>query len=107
MIDILVQPWEEVLDDMERRVALAERTLAGEPVRLPQFDLPASIGPLPAYLRERARAVLAATRRVEERMEVGLGALALRIYELDAARAAVAASANQARPAPIYVDRWA
>lgn len=87
--------WAEVLDDMELRVADAERLLAAGGPPPPTFALPGGLGPLPPELRRRAEAVLEATvdaqRRVEQRFWVM--AEALRRDPRDAS------------PAAAYIDR--
>lgn len=94
--------WAEVLDEMERRVAVAERALAGEAVQPRHFALPAGLGPLPPEYQQRAEALLAATRAAETRFEAEMAEVAA---QLAAVSSAGPAAAPAERPRPAYVDR--
>jgi hypothetical protein len=93
--------WTGVLDAMERRLVLAERFLAGEEVHLDHFVLPDGLGPLPAELRPRARALFEATGQAESRLAVEMERMTRRV------RPASLLAGGDDRPAPSYVDRSA
>jgi hypothetical protein len=88
--------WSSALDEMEQRLADAERAIAGGPAPA-WFALPTGIGPLPVELRERAEGILAATVALEGRVE--------------RARSTLVTGLAQARrnpgPTGAYVDRQA
>ncbi len=88
--------WSSALDEMEQRLADAERALAGGPAPA-WFALPVGLGRLPVALRGRAEAILAATASLEGRVE--------------GARAALGTGLARARQRPgptgAYVDRQA
>lgn len=90
--------WTEVLDEMERRLAEADRALAGEAVRISPFEIPDVAERLPSNEWDRARAVLAATLVMEQRIEAEMGTMSTRLR----ARPSI-----QGRPAPTYFDRSA
>ena len=93
--------WAEILDEMERRVATADRVRAGEDVRARNFALPAGLGPLPPEYRERAEAVLAATLSAEAALEAEMADVAAQLAGAPSSAAAGVAP----RPQPAYVDR--
>jgi hypothetical protein len=63
--------WENALERLELDVLLAERGLAdAEAPGLEPWDEPDLVGPMPADLVERARAILARQRAVREGMAV-------------------------------------
>lgn len=86
--------WDEILDDMEDRLLRADLVLAGHGPAPDPFELPADMGPIPAGLEGRARAVLHRTLRTERALE----AARLRIVDR------LAADGHSARLAPAYVD---
>ncbi|HWE56917.1 MAG TPA: hypothetical protein VG435_15505 [Acidimicrobiales bacterium] len=88
--------WTAVLDKMELRLAEAERSLAGENVSITPFEIPESAGRLPWYERDRARAVLAATRVMEERIAVEMGTMSPQLHARPQA---------PGRPAPSFFDQ--
>lgn len=57
--------WSALLDALEERNRRHEGVLRGDPSPVPEVPLEAP-GPLPAALAERATAVLARTRRLEQ-----------------------------------------
>lgn len=93
--------WAAVLATMERRLDLAERQLAGEEVHLDHFVLPDGLGPLPPEHRDRAAALLDATRRMEHRVAAEMDTTADRI------RRAPRSRLQPVRPTAVYVDRSA
>ena len=93
-------PWVQALDSMERRLALAERFLAGETVHLDHFVLPPDLGPLPVYQEARARVLLWATTEMEQRLTAEMDKTLEQIKH-----GAVAGRPAEARPAPSYFDR--
>jgi hypothetical protein len=60
--------WSEVLDDMELRLVEHDRALRDGTPPPPPLEIPPGIGPLPAELRERAEAILAATQAAARRV---------------------------------------
>ena len=94
--------WDLILDEMERRVELAERFLAGEHVEISEFERPYALGPMPAAFAARARQVHEATVAVEVRMTEELERIggALRRGTPNRTYAAE-------RPEPIFFDRSA
>ncbi len=70
--------WDDVLVEMERRLSCWWAAVSGEGPFPPAYRLPDDLGPVPARLRSRAAAVLAAQRDVEDAMgarQAVLGAL--------------------------------
>ncbi|HEX4081704.1 MAG TPA: hypothetical protein VHX40_01985 [Acidimicrobiales bacterium] len=71
-------PWDDVLDEMERRLDHWWAAVHGEAPFPPVYRLPDGLGPVPGRLRSRAATVLAAQRDVEDAMgarRAALGAL--------------------------------
>lgn len=101
--------WAAVLDSMERRLTLAGRTLAGDgDVHIDHLALPPGLGPLPAALAPRARALLRATREAEAQAEAQMADLAERLRRTtSAARPVGLGGSGSDRPEPRYFDRSA
>jgi hypothetical protein len=68
--------WPEALEEMEERLAAAERTLSLGTPPPGTFEEPTEAGPLPPELRERAVGILTATRRLEWRVRAARDRLA-------------------------------
>jgi hypothetical protein len=95
--------WSELLERAEAQLARASSSLAaGEAPAVEAFALPSGLGPLPADQRDRAAAVLAATRGLEQRVAVALDDIS---FQLAHTRRLV--RPGGARPGPAYVDRLA
>jgi|1185.fasta_scaffold667323_1 hypothetical protein len=94
--------WETALDRLELDVLRAERKL-GDPdaPELESWDEPELVGPMPADLVERARAILARQRAVRERMAVTVQGLR-RHHEF--ATRVDRATARAGRPVYLDVD---
>jgi hypothetical protein len=94
--------WETALDRLELDVLLAERKLADAAAPdLEAWDEPDLVGPMPADLVERARAILARQRVVRDRMAVT--ASGLRRHHEFATRVD-RATARAGRPVYLDVD---
>ena len=88
--------WRELLDDIERRLADADRVLSTGGPAVSAFEMPPDLGPLPVDLRQRAKKALRETEAKQARAE--------------AARDGVAEALRQGRinsrePAA-YLDTW-
>ena len=87
--------WEDVLDEIEGRLARVEEGLGDGRLEVPPFSVPDGLGTLPADLRPRARHALARGRQLE--------------VELEALRERTAAALRRGRTTPrtpaVYVDR--
>lgn len=68
--------WSELLDDMEERVRAADRALTGGAPAPSEFTMPVDVGPLPAALADRARAVFAASLEVQRRLQDAVAVVA-------------------------------
>ena len=105
-VEELVQDWPAVLDDLEGQVLEAEQVLARERAdeiaawgrRTTDWVPPASLGPLPDDLRERAARLLQHQLAVAER-------LVERITQSQKQRdVAARMSYGPSRPVPAYFD---
>lgn len=87
--------WEDVLDEIEGRLARVEEGLGTGRLDVSGFGLPEGLGALPAELRPRAQRALAKGRVLE--------------IELEALRKRTVAALSRGRSAPrtpaVYVDR--
>lgn len=90
--------WDELLDQMERRLAMASSVGDHDAVVVEPFVLPTGLGPLPPRLRDRAAALLEATRAEEYRLALQMGEVALRL------QAGEMSGRASDRPPPTYVD---
>ena len=68
--------WSDVLDDMERRIAGAERVLGEGGAPPVPFQLPGDLGPLPASMVERAERIRCDTERVINEVSAALSLVA-------------------------------
>jgi hypothetical protein len=88
--------WDEVLDDMEGRLAEVDRELSTGTPSVSAFVLPADLGPLPDELRQRAGRALIQTR--------------IKQAEAERARDRIADALRQGRLVPrepaAYLDTW-
>lgn len=102
--------WPERLDAMERQLREADHLLAGGSAgHLPAGGaaatgepLPPADGPIPPHLRQRAAAILAATRQAETDVQTALGRVGDRLDHLRASLPRGGALTEHERPA--YVD---
>ena len=100
-----VTDWAAVLDAMQERLDRAECFLAGEDVDLDGFETPVPGGRLPTSMAGRAQTLLDATNRMEHRLSLAMGEVALRIEDTRAADVAWRRMTD--RPVPSYIDRTA
>ena len=102
--------WDEVLTELERRVALTELALdAGEAVPeelADPFEPPNDLGPLPRQLFDRAVELSHRQTALEQRLSVSMSDLGRELKATArAASSSRASSAFSETPVPRYVDR--
>ena len=95
--------WEGVLDRFAERLDLVDQAaLAGKAGDVPAFDPPVDLGPLPAALRPRARALLVRALGLEARLQQAADDTAAQVV---AARRAARGAGSIEAPRPRLVDR--
>jgi hypothetical protein len=94
--------WDAALDDFAERLAAQRADLtAGRPDRLPDFQPPEGLGPLPAHLQERARQLVAESEALTAALEAALSRVGREL-------AALERSAKAAPPSiPSFIDQRA
>lgn len=97
--DVFHDRWEAALRDIELEVELAESMLAGAHVPEPaqRWTPPASLGPLPAPLRERAQMLVDRQIDVAQRMAASLVVNRRHTRAVESMRAGAPA-------VPVYLD---
>jgi hypothetical protein len=89
--------WDRTLDDFESHLAVQRAAFAaGDLTGIVAFTPPATVEPLPAGLAMRARALLGASRQLEDEVAGALEAVAAELERSE--------SRERADSAPLYFD---
>lgn len=89
--------WERVLDELEGRLAAWREALRGAGDFPADFRWPGDLGDCPARLRNRARAILATQRDIEDELTARRAALGALLHGIG--------TTERRPPVPLFVDQ--